>query len=212
MGLISYLIPKRLVTLHSSFNQDIEVVEMYGKNVLLVNGIQQSGQYTQRLWEMGFKGNLDKYAATILVFGVGGGTAFHMLRRIYPQASIVGVDIDPEIIRISKMYFGLNDLQNLRLIDRDAASFAREAARQKKRYDLVIIDLYVGNDVPAFVEGSDFLKAIESLKAANGRVILNYFSYYNQPQKSKILLDRLAKIYQSVQRKNILRNIFFYCS
>lgn len=188
--------------------QVARVVRKFWTNSLLVNGIEQTGPYTQKLWKLGLRPIFKDPSfqpANILVFGVGGGTVFKMFQRSFPNARMVGVDVDREIIRIGKTYFGLDKLPRLTLVAKDARDYS---ANQK--YDLVIIDLYIGNDVPRFVTQEPFLSKVRRLLGPDGRMIMNYFSEKNQGKESTTLLARLSRIFSNAQRRPTLRNIFFY--
>jgi len=207
-----FFIPKKIAGSHSRFNEKIDVVERFGKKELYVNGIQQSGSYTKRLWKKGLTDLLQKptgIVKNILILGVGGGTLFPLLHKSFPDATVTAVDVDEEIISLYKKYFSDNNTSYLRLVCSDARNFL---TREKKKFDIIIIDIYTGNDVPGFVTDTKFLNSCHERLAPRGNVIINYFSYKNQLSKSKRLLDRLSKIYQAVIKKRILYNIFYYCS
>jgi len=194
MSFLSYFIPQLVYHSSSHYNKKIEVREINGRNVLLVNGIQQTGGYTEKLWKEGMR---NIHGKKILVFGVGGGTVFSN----FPDAQITAVDIDPEIIRIGKKYFGLGKLSNLTLIQQDARMFI-----SRKKYDLIIVDLYIGNDVPAFVSQKPFLKKCMSFLLPGGQMVINYFSQKDQETKA----HALRQIIIGATVKPVLRNIFVY--
>lgn len=210
MNILSYIFPWRLLLSGSRYNKKIDVRLIRGKNVLLVNGIQQTGPYTERLWKEGLAQYPDVGTlAKILVLGVGGGTLFHLFHNKYPESKIVGVDIDAEIIRIAGTFFGVNSLPNVTLIQRDAREFISDSS-YKNYFDFVVIDLYIGNDVPDFVTTEKFFKKVRTILRPNGRLVVNYFSESNQPQKAKKINDTLASIFSETQSRGVLRNIFFY--
>lgn len=211
MKLISYLFPRTLERTGSQYNTNIEVREHLGKNVLLVNGIVQTGPYTDRLWNIGLGNFLHTIQAPerILILGVGGGTLFHEFRRKFPEAVIMGVDIDDEIIRLGKKYFGLAGMRNVTFIAEDAKTFVRRPG-QKNTYDLIVIDIYVGNDVPAFVEDKTFLSGTVGLLKNGGHLVINYFSQRNQQEKSLTLAETLRGLGVRTESNPVLRNIFVY--
>lgn len=107
----------------------------------------------------------------ILVLGLGAGSVVHLLRNKYRQAApIVGVEYDPEVIRLGKQYFGLGDYQHLEIVEGDAAQFV---TANKTVFDLLIVDLYNGLDVPPQFESEPFLGQIASLLAPKGLLIFN---------------------------------------
>lgn len=191
MSLLSYIIPQRVYETSTRYNKKIEVREINGKNVLLVNGIEQTGSYSEKLWRTGLQGMHPK---DVLVFGVGGGTVF----RKFPESRITGVDLDGEILHIAKKYFGLH---NTTLIKRDARLFDTN-----KKYDLVIVDLYIGNDVPEFVTTKDFLLKCKRFLRNGGQMVINYFSEKDQEKKAA----EIALYFKKVHVKAVLRNMFIY--
>jgi predicted membrane-bound spermidine synthase len=221
MNLFSFFFPKIIASSHSQYNKSITVIERFGNRELYAGGIQQSGPYTSRLWKKGlmdfFQGNASQYSKTlpyvkqIVVFGIGGGTLFPILHTIFPKAHITGVDIDPKIISFYKKYFSNGTSSAVSVLCMDAKKFLEKAIRQKKTYDVVIVDLYIGNDVPEFVTDAAFLASISRILTPGGILVWNYFCLENQSHHARVLLDKLSGIYHPVYRENILRNIFFYC-
>jgi len=76
----------------------------------------------------------------ILILGLGGGSAARLLRALAPRATIVGVERDAGVLRAARRHFGLDAL-DLEVVRADAREFL---ARDRRRYDLVIDDLFVG--------------------------------------------------------------------
>ncbi len=76
----------------------------------------------------------------MLLLGVGGGSAARALRALDPQAEIVGVDYDAEVLRLARRHFGLGALR-LELIVEDALDYL---TRERRRFDVIVEDLFVG--------------------------------------------------------------------
>ena len=212
MGLLSYISTVPVAHTHSAFNKSIDVLERFGKNELYVNGIQQSGPYTIRLWKNGLKDIFDnppKRINTILILGVGGGTVFPMLHDKFPDAHISAVDIDSAIIRMYSEYFSSGTGSYVSLVCADARKFIRTV---RSTFDLIIVDVYIGNDVPDFVTGESFFRDLKNITSPHGTVVCNYFSETDQPKKFQIFFRKLSDMYRSVKIKPILRNQFYYCS
>ncbi|CAL1130716.1 unnamed protein product [Cladocopium goreaui] len=77
---------------------------------------------------------------SVLILGLGGGTAARALRRLRPEAQIVGVELDAEVIRLAKKHFDLDALK-VEVIHQDALEFLRKDRRQ---FDLILDDVFVG--------------------------------------------------------------------
>ncbi len=145
----------------------------------------------------------------ILVFGIGGGDIFKQLLHAFPGAQVTGVDIDPEIVRISKKYFFFGK-DKVQFTVSDAKKFPDTYLRRDGLFDLVVVDIYIGNDVPDFVTSVQFLTSVKRLIRHHGSVMFNYFSSSDQARKSEKLRLKIRKIYPDVVMESNQRNIFYY--
>jgi len=197
---------------HSPVNDDITVVDNCGRRTLKVNGIEQTGKYVDELFRQGIKYLRhwhDQPVKNIVVFGVGGGGVLFQLRKAYPDARITGVDRDGEVIGLAKKYFKQDSITNATFVVSDARDFVKMKDNSSK-FDLTVIDIYIGNDVPLFVTQRPFLLDVRQVLRPGGAMMMNYFSFAGQPKKSEEVFNRLSGIFPSVDRKRILRNIFFF--
>lgn len=210
MSFVSYIIPHTVRRYSTKYNRDIRVNIEFGKYKLLVNGSRQSGAYIEWLWKKAFRAfemgsglrALQGLTPTILVLGVGGGTVIHMLARRFPHAHITAIDIDPKMIEIALSYFGLSKIPNLTLVCADAKKFVEK----KARYDLVIVDLFIGAHIPEFVGDIKFLT---KLKERGRLIVINYLRELEYEEKSSVLEKRLNSIFERVREYSIARNRFF---
>jgi spermidine synthase len=212
MSLLSYIVPRVVARYSSPFNRDIRVLEEKGKYKILVNGSRQSGEYVRKLWqhafcEFGIIPSPD--IRRILVLGVAGGTVIHLLHAMYPDANIEGVEIDNEMIRIGKKYFGLDRVKGLTLVVSDAKAFLTIAARKRERWDMILVDTHVGPEVPEFVNDERFLTLLRRALATRGMVIVNYLRELKYQELSQHLRRKLKKIFGNVRQTDIYFNRFF---
>ncbi|MCZ6785383.1 MAG: fused MFS/spermidine synthase [Proteobacteria bacterium] len=77
----------------------------------------------------------------VLVLGLGGGSAARVARALAPSARIVGVERDPEVIRLARRGFDLDEI-GVEVVEDDARAFLE---RDRGRYDLVLDDVFVGS-------------------------------------------------------------------
>ena len=215
MSWLSRFFPRTVASFQSPFNRDIKIIEKNTRTSLVVNGVEQSGEYVDTLFRRAFTrlsaghpGSVNRIA----VIGIGGGIAIRKLRDLYPKAHITGVDIDPVVVDAAKKYFHLGSVSNCSLLIWDAEKYVRKPVTSSSRFDLVIVDIYIGNDVPGFVTQKPFLSGIKKHMRPGGFLIINYFSFYQQPEKTKIFFHTLSGIFDSVKSENILRNKIYYCS
>ncbi|MEK7543250.1 MAG: fused MFS/spermidine synthase [Patescibacteria group bacterium] len=201
MTWLSYLVPRTVLRTTSPYNRDIRIIEEWGKLKLLVNGSRQSGPYIKKLWEAAFRAfhlEATPHVTSILVLGVGGGTVIKLLADRYPQARITAVDIDSTIIHLAKEHFRLSEVAELRFILADAKAFVVAHARERMNYDLVVVDVFIGRDVPDFMTTPGFYQSLKLLLRPGGRVILNYLLELGYQKKSDALFLLLKRVFQDV--------------
>jgi hypothetical protein len=83
---------------------------------------------------------LQRPPRTVALLGLGGGSAARVLRALAPGAHIVGIERDAQVIAAARQALGLDEL-DLEIVTGDALDWLR---REKRRFDLVIEDLFVG--------------------------------------------------------------------
>lgn len=77
---------------------------------------------------------------SLLILGLGGGSAARIARALAPAAHIVGVEIDPQVVALARRFFGLDGL-GVEVVRADAERFL---ARSRERFDAVLEDVFVG--------------------------------------------------------------------
>ncbi len=76
----------------------------------------------------------------VLLLGLGAGSVARAIRALAPQAAMVGVECQTEVLRLARRHFGLDALRVELVVD-DALRYLR---RERRRFDLVVEDLFVG--------------------------------------------------------------------
>jgi spermidine synthase len=207
--LASFLSPVTVLRSSSPFNPDIRVVRNFGENELFVNDVRQSAGRIDTLWNQAFRivgKSLAGDPESFLVFGVGGGSAMKLIRKHFPDAAIDVVDIDPEIIRIGKRYFGLERIGIRKFYCSDAQKF-----RPDGKYGFIIIDIYIGIHVPDFVLTETFLRNVKGMLKAHGHLLINYYDETDR-HNEKTLQKLLERIYPTVESYPVYANIMLLAS
>ena len=210
MSWISYLFPQIVARYSTPYNKDIRVLEEQGKYKLLVNGSRQSGEYIRSMWQRAFTefGIIPSpEVSSILVLGVAGGTVIELLRAIYPDAKITGVDIDKTMIELGKKYYGLAKLSSCEFVLADAKSFI---SRTDKKWDLIVVDVFIGASIPPFVAEEQFLKKLRNIVNTNGKILFNYLYEFEYKRLSDRLASGLRKHFSVVRDMKIYYNRFFF--
>ncbi|MAE96409.1 MAG: hypothetical protein CL910_17305 [Deltaproteobacteria bacterium] len=82
----------------------------------------------------------------VLLLGLGGGSAARVVRALAPEASIVGVELRPEVVEQARAHFDLDAL-GLEVRIGDARQVVHEVGRD---FDLVLEDVFVGRGRHAY--------------------------------------------------------------
>jgi len=77
----------------------------------------------------------------ILILGLGGGSVARLARALAPEAEIVGVELDREVVRLARARLELDTL-DLRVEIADARAFLE---RDRGCYDAILEDVFVGH-------------------------------------------------------------------
>ena len=115
------------------------------------------------------------------------------------------------MISIGKEYFGLTRVKGLTLVVGDAKAFLEKAVGKHTRWDMILVDTYVGADVPEFVNDERFLTLVRQALTPRGVVIVNYLRELQYLALSEHLRKKLKKIFRVVGETDIYFNRFFCC-
>ena len=124
---------------------------------------------------------LQRPGKNVLMIGCGGGTLGTMLARAGRQVSIV--EIDPVSFTLAKRYFGLP--RNVACHVGDGLAFMQKTRR---RYDILIIDAFTGENIPAHMKGAAFFEAAGRCLRKDGFALVNVCL----ERKSDPTADRIA--------------------
>src|SRR5229473_5089277 len=115
----------------------------------------------------------------MLVVGLGGGSLPMFLRGHYPAAAIDVAEIDPDVVDVAKRFFGFREDERMRARVGDGRQFI-ENARQAD-YDLIFLDAYGAESVPAHLTTREFLQAVRLAVAPSGVVVGNIWRSFSNP-------------------------------
>jgi spermidine synthase len=210
--ILSYFIPIKIHTIKSVISKSIEVTWANGELVLDSENTNYSYGSLQRILRLGLKTiGFDKIVTMnhILVLGVAGGSVIKtIVDEIKFKGIITGVEIDSEIIKIANKYFKLNEIEQLEIVIDDAFEFV---LKTKKKYDLIIIDVFQDSTMPNFLFESFFTDRICFLLKSKGFVLFNTMLLNEEHNKRNLkyitefnYLDYVVKSIPRVERHNEL--------
>ena len=154
---------------------------------LLLNGIDQT--YTQTgheplsLWnyphQLGAYSSCKPKGSKALLLGMGGGSIVHELVSMDLEVDVV--ELDQNVEYISKTYFNYDETKSNLYID-DARHFIRTA---DKKYDIVIMDLVLGEVQPAHVFSLEGFQELKEIINEDAIVIINFQGVLEIPEYSQ---------------------------
>jgi len=113
---------------------------------------------------------------SILIIGFGAGILSRTLAKLSPDAEIISVESDPEVIETAKSYFYFKPTSNQVIIIDKGRNFLNNALSQNKKFDLIMLDAFGTNYIPFDLMTLECLESIRSLLSPQGVLASNTFS------------------------------------
>lgn len=189
----------------------IEVVMVLNQPRLMVGGMIQSGGLVRKIWEKGIKKlkKEKKKVAKALMLGFGGGDAAFVIDKHYPEAQVTGVEIDEKIIKASKRYFNLGSLKRLEIIIDDGLEFLRFS---KDRYDLILVDVYLGQKMPEKFKTKAFFKLAKKRLNNRGALVLNHLFFGKYREQAERLIETMEQEFNKIRLVRVASNLLILAS
>jgi spermidine synthase len=186
----------------SEYNGHLRVVKTLGMGTYIqAGGLTQSGGIVESIWKSTLKQIKKDNVNSILILGLGGGTLAKLLRKKYPTAKITGLEIDPMMIELGKKYLELDKYDiDIKIKDTNKFKFGK--------YDLVIVDMYSGDNFPKEFESEEFLNKLTNYKL----VIINRLYFGDKRPDTVRFGNKLEKIFKKVTWFYPEANLMFICS
>lgn len=203
---------KILDSVKSKFNGNLRVVKSLGLGTYIqANGLTQSGGVVETIWKstLGRVNQISKNKVSIndiCILGVGGGTLIKLLRKKYKDSNIIGYEIDEKMISLGKRYLNLDDYNaDIRIED------VNNVKLDKNSFDLLIVDMYSGDNFPKEFEDIKFLNKIKNSVKKNGLIVINRLYYGDKRPDTVKFGHKLEKIFKIVTWHYPVANLMFIC-
>ncbi|MDO7136622.1 spermidine synthase [Algibacter lectus] len=169
--ILSYIWPITAKTIDSDTNGKLQITYYNGKKMLNTKDANYSYGSLQKILEYALSKIEFDNVKHVLILGLGGGSVISSLRKKFDfNGYIQAVDIDEKIITIAKNDFDIHTAHNLTISKYDAYKFVK---KNNKKHDLIIIDLFINNEVPDQFYSVIFCENISKLVNENGYFIFN---------------------------------------
>ncbi len=127
----------------------------------------------------------------VLIIGLGGATIARAFEKILPDVTIDTVEIDPAVVRVAEHYFGYQQGPRQRLFVEDGRAFVERAHLEGRQYDMVMLDAFDVDYIPAHLLTKEFLQHVRAILSPAGVLVANTFT-------NNHMYDRESVTYASV--------------
>jgi predicted membrane-bound spermidine synthase len=132
---------------------------------------------------------------SVALLGLGAGTAARQCDAAFgSQVSIDGVEIDPEIIKVGREYFDMNE-PNLTTIAQDARYFLQTTS---KKYDLIAVDAYRQPYIPFHLTTREFFGEVRQHLTPRGAVVINVGHTISDTRLLDVIASTMKAVYPNV--------------
>lgn len=198
--------PKIIASRQSKFSGQVNVCSDFGFKYISTGQLTQSGSLVKEVWE-GVLKKTGRKNSRWLVLGLCGGTIPALIAKKYAPTRLVGVEIDPVMVELGKVYLKLDQIAKLEIVLADANKYM---ATTKDEFDYILVDTYCGDQLPKFVYSQTFIKCLK----AHGQTIIFNHLFYDDAKKfaAQSLVSTLQKFFPNIALTHKLTNLLITCS
>ena len=113
---------------------------------------------------------IDREPEDVLFVGLGAGVMPRYFYKYYRDANIDIVELDPDVFEIAEEYFYFSEKEKMKVHILDGRVFVK---RTPKKYDMIFLDAYRGDQIPFHLTTREFLKEVKQKLKKGGVVISN---------------------------------------
>ena len=111
---------------------------------------------------------------SFLMIGMGGGSTSWYLHKSLPNAKVTAVELDPEIVRLSRKYYGFQEngkqSENFIISELDGRM---HILRKRQKHDIIFVDAYRGQFVPFHLMTKEFFTLAKKRLSKGGVMVQN---------------------------------------
>jgi spermidine synthase len=118
-------------------------------------------------------------AKRVLFIGLGGGSIPKRVWRDFPDVQMDVVEIDGEVVNVARKFFAFPDDPRVEVHVKDGRRFLQTT---DERYDLIMVDAFYSDSVPAHLTTREFVALAREHLAPGGAVVSNVIGALNGEQ------------------------------
>ncbi len=125
-----------------------------------------------------------------LTLGLGGGAWPRLLLATDPRVVVDAVEIDPVVVDAAHRFFQLPESPRFNVFVDDAATWVLRPEVRERRYDVILLDAFSGEDIPAALTTPAFFNALKHILTDDGVLMVNVALV--KDDDGRALVQRLA--------------------
>jgi spermidine synthase len=199
---LSWFWPQKIHVLEGEISPVLEVTYENGKKVLNAGRVNYSFGALHEVFRFAFAEARVRELGPkeVLILGFGAGSIASILTDEYKlECRITGVEADSKVIMVAKNEFQLDRYKSLELVHAKAEEFVFET---KKKFDLIAVDVFVEETVPASCQTKEFLEQLSSLLTTGGKAVFNIMPKLGMDGKDEFE-DRFFYAFSYVQKREL---------
>lgn len=176
---------------------------LFGVQSIMMKDDELTGMYYDYACAAPLMANvIDNDSPKMLVLGMGSGTYARQCSKYFPKMRTKGVEIDKDIINLSRKYFDLPD--DIEVIEYDGRAYLNA---DKEKYDVIMVDAYQDITIPFQMSSVEFFKLVADHLNENGVMVVNMNMQTDEPDNiCDYLEDTISQIFPNVYTAKVRRN------
>lgn len=130
----------------------------------------------------------------IAILGLAAGTSATQAAKAFPQATVDGFEIDPEIVSVGYEFFAMQNA-NLNVFVKDARS---GISHSQYLYDIISVDAYRPPYIPWHLTTREFFREIKDHLTAKGALVINVARIFDDRRLVDALYTTILSQFPSV--------------
>ena len=140
----------------------------------------------------------EKSIKRVLLLGVGGGAAIHLLNKYIEPDEIIGVELNPVHISVAKRFFAI-DKASAKLIQADAIKWLNEY--QGPGFDMIIDDLFGekdGEPVRVAKANKQWMSLLHQHLNPEGLLVMNFIDPKDLKNSAALSYRKITGLFSSI--------------
>ncbi len=117
---------------------------------------------------------------------------------------MVGYELDPEIVKVGKEFFDLDGATDVKVGD------AQKGLVREGKFDLIVVDLYLGREQPVFAGGRRFITEVGEHLNNGGQAGFNHIPMLEGEERIREFEKNLEGVFGEVKVKKVGKNKIYW--